>query len=650
LNQDTDYQAVGFVPFELAETEQSLPSRFEQQAARHATGLAIQTGQRVRTYQQLNDTANRIAHVILQERDIAGERVALLLNTDAGMLAAILAVLKAGKAYVPLDPWSPRLRSTYILEDSQASLLITDNKNLAQAEELLGQSAVGLLNLDDGQAEGPAGNPERLTDPDAPAWIYYTSGSTGKPKGVVQTHRNVLHYVMNYTNAFRLTAKDCWALLFSFSVNAGAHGAFATLLNGACICPYAIRQQGLVSLAPWLAQTQATVYSSVPTVFRHFAATLVGEELFPPLRIMLMMGEPLYRRDVDLFQRHFSAGCTLVNRLGSTETGSILWNFISMEEPCSQENIPVGHPVAGNEILILDDADQTVEPGETGEIVVRSRYLSPGYWRKPEQTTAAFWNDPEDNQVRFYRMGDLGRLSPDGSIVCLGRKDSQIKIRGYRIETSEVEAALLSHAGIEEAVAWTWVDGAGANRLVAYFVPRANEMLTVSELRRHLASVLPDYMMPSFFVPMESLPQAPNGKVDRRALPPPPESRPPLDLAYLAPRTEVEQTLADIWSDVLGVSPVGVQDDFLELGGDSLLATQIAARMRGAFQVELPLPILFQASTVAALARAIEQASETGGSAVHPRIAPSARRAQRAGGLSAGGPGLPGSEDRQRSE
>ena len=590
-----------FIEFKKEEIEKSVPDRFEKQVDRYPDRIAIKTGYQELTYKTLNQAANRVARSILNQRGKGEEPVALILENGAPMIAAILGVLKVGKLYVPLDPSLPRARATYILRDSQADLVVTNNKNLALAKDLA-QNVPQLVNIDELDSSLSAENLDLSISPDTLTWILYTSGSTGEPKGVVQNHRNLLHFIMNYTNGFHICADDRLTLLYSCSVNAGAHDIFSALLNGASLYPWDIKEEGLTRLADWLTQQEITIYSSVPTVFLHFLDTLTGKEKFPALRLIKMMGEPVYKRHVELYKKHFSQDCIFVNRLGSTETGSVRWYFIGKEIRIAGSNVPVGYPVEDNEVLLFDDAGKAVGLGQVGEIAVKSRYLSPGYWRRPELSQSAFLPDSEGGDERLYCTGDLGRMLPDGCLVHLGRKDFQVKIRGYRIEVAEIEMALLDHVAIKEAVVLPWEARPGDQRLVAYVIPAAQQAPTVTELRRFLMESLPNYMIPSTFVMLDALPLAPNRKVNRRALPVPGRSRPELDNPYVAPRSPVEEVLAEIWAQVLGLDQAGINDNFFELGGHSLLATQVISRVINTFRVKVPLRSLFQAPTVADMA------------------------------------------------
>ncbi|MBI3457321.1 MAG: non-ribosomal peptide synthetase [Candidatus Rokubacteria bacterium] len=583
----------------------SIPRRFERQVTQYPDRIAVKSRRQALTYDGLNRAANRVARAILGHPASAGQSVALLLESDASMIAAMLGVLKAGKVYVPLDPLVPRARLTSILEDAQASLIVTNTQNLPLADALA-QTARQAMNIDELDADLSSENLDRSISPDALTWILYTSGSTGQPKGVVQTHRNVLAFVKHYTDRFHFGPADRLTLLFSCGVNLGAHDIFGALLTGASLRVFDIKAQGLAHLAAWLIEERITVYTSVPTVFRHFVDTLTGAEEFHDLRLIKLGGEPVCRTDVELYKKHFSDRCIFVNRLGTTETGSVRWYIINKEGSISGHSVPVGYPVEDHEILLLDDAGRAVGVDEVGEIVVKSRYLSPGYWRRPELTRAAFLPDPDGGEARLYRTGDLGRMLADGCLMHLGRKDFQVKIRGHRVEVDEIEMALRDLAAIKEAVVVAREDRSGDHRLVAYLVPRGSPAPTITTLRRALAERLPDYMVPSAFVFLDALPLAPNGKVHRRALPAPGAARPALDTPFVGPRTPVEARLERICAEVLDLEQVGIHDSFLDLGGHSLLAARIVARVLDTFHVEIPLRSLLEAPTVAAIAVVID--------------------------------------------
>ncbi|MGH7797111.1 MAG: AMP-binding protein [Candidatus Binatia bacterium] len=592
-----------FVEFSRDAIEQSIPERFEEIVQKYPDRVAIKTKNHLLSYSGLNNAANRIAQTLLSLRGTKTEPVALLMEHDSPVIAAILGVLKTGKLYVPLDPSLPHLRIKSILEDLQASYIVTNSKNLPLAQSLAGM-ALDLVNIDDERDNVGDGNLGVRIPPESLSWVIYTSGSTGKPKGVMQNHRNVLHFMMNYTNALHICVDDRLTLLYSFSVNGGAHDIFAALLNGAALFPFDLKEDGFTDLGGWLNKERITIYHSVPTVFRQFAEGLTGQSIFPDVRIVRLGGEPVYKRELHLYKKHFSKDCILVNRLGSSETGSLRMYFLNKETQISGNLVPVGYPVLDNEILLLDDAGNQIA-GDEGEIAVKTRYVSPGYWGRPDLTDSAFLPAPGGGEERIYRTGDLGRMLPDECLMHLGRKDFFVKIRGYRIEIDEIEMALRECPGVKEAVVVARNNNSGNERLLAYFVPSVQPGPKVNELRRSLNEKLPNYMIPQAFIALDAIPLTDTRKVDRQALPNPGTSRPELTTAYVAPRTAVEKELTKIWAEVLSLDEVGIHDDFFDLGGHSLSATGIISSVIAVFKLQLPIRQLFDSPTVAGMAAVI---------------------------------------------
>ncbi len=596
-----------FVEFNKDEIEQSIPKRFEEQARKYSNRTAVVTRNQTLTYDQLNQGVDRLAGAILHQRGGRQEPIALLLEQSASAISTILGVLKAGKIYVPLDTTYPQARIEYILEDSQAPVIVTNNRNFLLARKLAKHNGCQLLNIDELDPISFVEEPDSHISPDSLAWILYTSGSTGQPKGVVQTHRNVLHDIMNYTNAFHICQADRLILLTSYSVVDTVRTMYGALLNGASLYPVDVKKDGLTHLADWLNHHQITIYRSFSTLFRHFIDTLDGDQQFPKLRLLYLCGEPVYRRDLELYKKQFSPDCIFVNGIGSTECLTYRWNLMDKKIQVNDNNVPVGYPLEDIEVLLLDDDGKEVAFNEIGEMSVRSRYLSPGYWRRPELSQVKFLSDPNGGDERIYRTGDLGLILDDGCLVHMGRKDFQVKIRGYRIEVGEIEAALLNIDNIKEAVVILREDRPRDRYLAAYIVPSRQPALSITALRHALAEKLPGYMVPSAFIILDTLPLLPNGKLDRQRLPYPDSSRPNLDTPFIVPETSVEQALAKIWAEVLNVNHVGAHDNFFDLGGHSLAATRIVSRVIKHFQVDLPLQSLFQSPTVAEMATVIAE-------------------------------------------
>ena len=408
---------MAFVPFKKEEVEQSIPDRFEQQVSRFGDRLAITARNHRLTYEELNKAANRVARTVLA-RDEKGEKpTALLLEHGGPLITAMLGLLKAGKFYVPLDPLLPHGRSTSILEDSRAGFVITDDKNLELANRLAKKESM-VINLDQIDSRMSDENLGLSVSPDTLSYIIYTSGSTGRPVGVVQNHRYVLHQGMRMTNALHLCAEDRLTLLASCSTAQAMTNIYNALLNGAALFPLNIRKEGLAHLGAWLIEKEITIYHSSATVFRYFVDTLTGKQAFPKLRLVKLGSEPVFARDLGLYTKYFPKDCIFVNALSSTETGTFCAYFFNKETPISESTVPVGYAVEDMEVSVLDD-DGGMEAGfnHIGQIAIQSRYLSRGYWQRPDLTETKFLADSKGGDERIYLTGDLGRMMPDGCLT-----------------------------------------------------------------------------------------------------------------------------------------------------------------------------------------------------------------------------------------
>jgi amino acid adenylation domain-containing protein len=594
-----------FVEFKMGEIEQSIPARFEQVVLKYPDRIAVKTGDRSLTYNEVNRAANRVAGALLKVREEGTEPVALHLDHGADLIAAILGVLKAGKIFLYLDPSYPDKRIADILEDSQLGLIVTDNKNRQRLKELA-PSSIAHLNIDDLDPSLSTENPNIMTSPEALAWLLYTSGSTGRPKGVVHNHRNLLHNIMTYTNSMHICTHDRLSLLHSCNVITSVKNLLGALLNGAAVYPFNVREEGLQRLIAWMIQEGITVYHAVPSLFRHFSDALTGEKKFPKLRLIALGSEPVSKRDVEQYKRHFSSDCILVNLLGNTEMGTYRQYFVDKTTPITSSIVPAGFAVEDKEIHLLDDAGGEVSPGDVGEIAVKSRYLAVGYWRAPDATKASFVADPNGGDERIYLTGDLGRMATDGCLTYLGRKDFQVKMRGHRVDLAEIEMVLLDHAGVKDAVVVAHDDPRNEKRLVAYVVQNQTGTPPGDGLRNFMESRLPDYMVPSVLVRLDRLPISPDGKVDRQALPVPDWTESKLGANFVLPRNHLEKTIAGIWQEMLQLEKVGIHDNFFDLGGHSLLAMQIISKVLKTLQVELSVRSVFEVATVAGLAKLIE--------------------------------------------
>jgi amino acid adenylation domain-containing protein len=584
----------------------AIPRWFEQQVCRTPDRPAVKTRQHAVTYMALNEMANRIAWAILAQRGTGEETVAFLLDKDVTFVAAFLGILKAGEIAVPLDPQYPPARTGFMLEDSQATLLITSARHSALAASLISHGQ-HMLVVDDLATTHSLENPELALTPDTSASLLYTSGSTGQPKGVLQNHRNILHNVINHSHQLHITADDRLSLILPGGTIGSRRDLLSALLTGATLCLYTLAEDGLAPLATWLVQEEITIVNLVATAFRHFVHTLADTVQFPRVRAIKLGSETISPQDVALYRRHFPSTCRLHVGFGSTETENVTRYVMDHHTPLPGDLVPAGYNLDGMEVRICDETGAPVPNGEVGEIVVRSCYLALGYWRRPDLTAAVFLPDPEGGDARLYRTGDLGRLRHDGCLEHLGRSDAQVKIRGHRVELTEIELALLSLPGIKQAAVVAHEPMPGDTRLVAYAVPTQPPGPSREELRSTLRERFPAHMVPAVFVVLDALPTTPQGKVDRRALPEPNWQALDPSRSIIPPRTPIEAELVRLWSEVLGLEQVGIDEPFLDLGGHSLLAAQVIAGVSATWQVDVPIQALLTSSTVAQMALVITE-------------------------------------------
>ena len=604
---------------QVPERERCLHQLFEAQVEQtpHAIALAWQDEQL--TYEELNERANFLASQ-LQARGVGPDvRVGLCLERSLEMVVGLMAILKAGGVYVPLDPAYPAQRLAFLLSDAQVAVLLTQQRFLTQLPQ---QRGPGLsLDIDSQALAGRSATPppSGITARHL-AYMIYTSGSTGQPKGTLIPHQGFCDLAQAQVRAFGVHPGDRVLQLASLSFDASIWEIVMALGTGATL--HLANQQSLLpgrALVQLLREQAITVMTISPS-----ALALVPVEAFPALHTIITAGETCSAELVATW----GAGRRFFNAYGPTET-TICATLHQCDERTGRP--PIGRPIPGTLTYVLDTHMQPVPIGVPGELYVGGRGVAHGYHNRPDLTAERFVPDPFSKTpgTRLYRTGDLVRVLPDGVLLCLGRLDQQVKLRGYRIELGEIEAVLRTHPAVREAVVVVREDASGDRRLLAYLVPQPGQRPTVSELRSSLQARLPGYMVPATFLFLEHLPLTPNGKLDRRALPDPGAARPGLAEQYVAPRTPVEELLVDIWGQVLGLTEVGIYDNFFELGGHSLLATQALSRIRDTFRLELPLHALFAAPTVAGLARSLTEHETIAG-----QVATLARLHKKMAGLS----------------
>jgi amino acid adenylation domain-containing protein len=584
-----------------------LIEKFEEQVNKTPGNIAIKSRDQTLTYLELNGQANRIARMI--GAGTGNEIVGLLFDHGVHMIAAILGALKAGKTYVPLSADYPMQRLAYMLSDSEASLIVTCTANEALAQKLGKDRNIPVIDIETGNQDAvvPGENPSRTRSGEKLAYIMYTSGSTGRPKGVMQNHQNVLYYTRNWVRAFSIAEDDKVILLASFCHDMSVQDIFSALQTGAVLLPYDVKkQQKTGEFKEFLNEEKITLWHSVPTLLRYFINTLTVAERFGSLRYMQLGGERVLAHDIDKVKKHFP-NTRLAVIYGQTESSVDSIFFIREKE--SYQKPLLGTPLEGISLYVVDNEGSPVKPLRSGEILAAGHHISPGYWKMPEVTTQVF--DRDQDLGIIYWTGDMGRLLVDGNIEFLGRIDQQIKIRGFRVEMGEIESRLLNYPGIKEAVVLAHEEETGDNYICAYIV--SDREYGISGLREYLAKELPDYMIPAYFVQTEQIPLTTSGKIDRKALP-----KPGLEVgeSYTAPRNEIEKKLVKIWNDILNLSPdsdlrIGIDDNFFHLGGHSLKAIQLTARIHRIFDVKISLGELYRTPTIRGIASAVTGAEQT---------------------------------------
>jgi amino acid adenylation domain-containing protein/non-ribosomal peptide synthase protein (TIGR01720 family) len=603
----------------------TLPAFFAGQAARTPAAVALTFGGESVTYAELDARANRIAHRLVKLGARPDSLVGLCVERSVETVVGILAILKAGAAYLPLDPAYPEDRLAYMLEDSETGIVVT---TAALRDRLPAGTTILCLQCDaDAIAAEPADAPAIDISPESLAYVIYTSGSTGKPKGVQVTHANVARLFAATDDWFGFGSKDVWTLFHSYAFDFSVWEIWGALLYGGrlVIVPFDVSRSPDDFYA-LLEREGVTVLNQTPSAFRPLMrvdaeAAERGEMRDLALRHVIFGGEALDPATLrGWVERRGDDRPRLVNMYGITETTvHVTYRVIGAEDTVDGSASPIGIPIPDLAVHLLDGDGELVPTGVVGEMCVGGAGVARGYLNRPELTAQRFVPDPfsTDVNARLYRSGDLARRLPDGSLEFLGRADEQVKVRGFRIELGEIEAILLDHPSVREAIVLARGEGE-AKRLDAYVVADGTAV-TAAGLRAHAAARLPDYMVPAAFAVLEALPLTPNGKVDRRALPDP---EAPGGDAFVAPRTPTEEILAALWSEVLEVERVGSEDGFFELGGHSLLATRMVSRIRESFGVEVPIRAIFEDATLAALAARIDAALRAGQGVQLPPLLP----------------------------
>jgi amino acid adenylation domain-containing protein len=590
---------------------QCIHELFEAQVARRPNAVAVTCGKDVLTYAQLNARANQLAH-FLRKRGAGPESlVAMYMDRSLELVIAILAIVKAGAAYVPLDSTYPADRLAFMLDDSKPALLLTE-ESMRPAIPRCAAQVVCVDTERDAIASEIVQNPVTNVNGDNLVYVIYTSGSTGQPKGALITHRNVVRLFEATWPWYQFDEHDVWTMFHSYAFDFSVWEMWGALIHGGrlIVVPY------MVSRSPrefyeLLHRERVTILNQTPSSFQELmkADEAAGGAHELALRYVIFGGEELQMSSLRAwFERHGDQHPRLVNMYGITETTvHVSYRPLSMADTAAGSVI--GRPIPDLEIYLLDAELHPVPPGASGEIFVGGAGVGRGYLQRPELTKQRFVDNPfNGNPVsKLYRSGDLARWLPDGDLEYLGRIDNQVKIRGYRVELNEIVAALNTHPAVQASAVVARKDETANLRLLAYVVVSQDKVPPAAdELRDLLSARLPDYMVPAVFLQLQSLPLTPNGKLDFNALPAPDDNNMLPNENYVSPCTVLEEKLLLLVADLLGVDRVGMNDNFFLIGGHSLFGTRLIARIRDSFGVDLPLRSIFESPTPAQLAQQIE--------------------------------------------
>ncbi len=587
---------------------------FQNQAGLTPEAAALTANGQKLTYKELNDKSNQLANHLIKTGFKTGTIAGICAERSAEMIIGLIAVLKAGGVYLPLDPGYPKERLDYMLEDSEAPYLLTQQSLLNEFSE----RGLKIISLDSdwGKIETEsAANPGTKINPGDAAYIIYTSGSTGKPKGVLVGHKAIANHCCDMRDYYELSVDDNVLQFAALNFDASLEQILPTLISGASLV---MRDEEIWATSEFHKKVNehSLTVINLPTAYWRQLANEWSKspELIPQnlLRLIIIGGDLMGIEALNQWQKTQMNGVRLLNAYGPTETIITATTFeipADFNQKTNYSRIPIGKQRANREIYVLDSFGNPVPVGAPGELHIGGGTMAKGYLNRPELTAEQFIANRFNQKPgeRLYKTGDLVRFLPNGNLEFLGRVDQQVKIRGFRIELGEIETALRQFPAIDEAVVIALEDKPGEKRLAAYYVSKENTDPSINELRSFLKNKLPEYFIPSVFMALDSMPLSPAGKINRKALPKPDQERPELSAVYVEPRTPTEEKLADIVKEVLDIKRVGIYDNFFELGGHSMLGTQVISQIRDIFEVEVPLRALFENPTVEGIAHAITE-------------------------------------------
>ncbi len=586
--------------------DQNVIDKFEDAVSKFSDKVAVKTKELTLSYEALNAKANILSQLIRENVIGASNNVTLLLDHNEEIIVGILAVLKSGKAYVPIDPHFPLERSRKIVNDADSTILLTTNSQLSLAYKLLNsaKNELTIINVSD-LKEKTVENPTLSINASSPAYVMYTSGSTGVPKGVAQSHETVVKSIDNYIKELDINATDNILLTTPYSHTVSVIDIFSALFSGGCLTIFNIKKS--VDIADFTQQIydhDVSIIHTVPTFYRYFIKSVHDITKLSKVRLIILGGEEVLDKDVDAYKEVFDDKCLFVNLYGSSEVILGCLNIMDKNAENDRKIVPLGFPFDNIEALILDENLEETPIHGVGELYFGAQFLNPKYYKDLEATDHLFLPKSDEKEFRFVRMGDLVKLLPDGNIQLIGRKDYQIKISGNRVHLNEIELCLDADPTVNQSVVVPLKSETKDTALIA-FISTTEEKPDIEGIKEKLRANLPEYMIPAFYVKLDAIPLTPNGKVDRNGLPKISYDELKLNKDVHA-KTAIQKTVLEIWKSTLEKEDITIHDNFFHLGGNSLIATEIVNKIFLELEIEVELSAIFDYQSVFEIARFLE--------------------------------------------
>ena len=588
----------------------TIVNKFKDIVQRHPNNIAINSGDKKLSYEKLNEYANKVANSIRTSTENHHNNIALLFDHSEDMIIGILGVLKAGRTYVPIDPLYPLERAQKIIKDSGSFTLITNTNELSLAHKLVHSSGkeIKIINISDLGNESKV-NPELKIKEDQAAYILYTSGSTGQPKGVVQSHQTIVHSIDNYINELDIKESDNVLLTTSYSHTVSVIDIFSGLFAGASLTLLNVKKDfNAQFFGEWINKMDVSIIHVVPTLYRYAVKFVDDRSLLRKVRLVILGGEGVFLTDVELYKEKFPDNCLFINLYGSSEVILGTLHVIDKNYSDTRKVIPIGYPFENIEAHVLDENKNESQVHSIGEIYFKGEFLNPKYYNDPTGTDKLF-SYKGNSDDRLIKMGDLAKFLPDGSLLLMGRKDNQVKINGNRVELLEIEIALNSDKAIEQSVVMPLKNEKGELFLVAY-ITVTEEIPNIENIKEELRKKLPEYMIPSFFVKLSKMPLTPNGKIDRNALPKV-DYKKLIENFEAKEKTELQEKILKLWKETFERENITIHDNFFQLGGNSLLATELVSKIYNITNEDFELNVIFDNQSVYEIAKFIESRKGT---------------------------------------